>query len=487
MIFSNKEQEIINILLNSKTMITAEQISELTNLSIKTIYRRIKKINSQSSSGREIILSERGKGLSINNEEYQLTIHMEEKNNEYPSRQLEIIFNLLLNSPRSIQLDLLYQHQYVSDDTIRLDLQKIREYIDPYKLKLSKKKDSVKIIGCEESVRKLLSEIINKKKILLNRSYLSKNNKVSYDDVDFITQQLMIIENRLSTQISYPYNENIFVHIYVMMSRYKNANDLNEISADEELIDKKIITENKDLFILSQEIVTNIEQYLGTTLNDEEIYFLFQYLYSSRLVDKLASSEKENKNIQIAENLTKSVLDNFSLNVSMTDLAREIFPHLEMMIYRIKQKINISNELLIDIKREYKKLFDFLHEDMKRIIPDYDIPEDEIGFLTLYFAKYMEQVSEKIKILVICSTGVGTSELLKVKIKKSIPEVEIVEALSVNQFTKSISLERFKDIDLIVSTIKMNETYGIPCILVNAIFTESDKKTLRKRLEELQC
>ncbi|MCJ0556069.1 HTH domain-containing protein, partial [Enterococcus cecorum] len=121
MIFSNKEQEIINILLNSKSMITAEKISELTNVSVKTIYRRIKKINSQSHSGNEIIISERGRGLLIDNDEYQQTIHLEKIQGEYPSRQMEVIFSLLLNSPHYTSIEQIYSQQFVSDETIRLD------------------------------------------------------------------------------------------------------------------------------------------------------------------------------------------------------------------------------------------------------------------------------------------------------------------------------------------------------------------------------
>ncbi|MCJ0561079.1 HTH domain-containing protein, partial [Enterococcus cecorum] len=176
MIFSNKEQEIINILLNSKSMITAEKISELTNVSVKTIYRRIKKINSQSHSGNEIIISERGRGLLIDNDEYQQTIHLEKIQGEYPSRQMEVIFSLLLNSPHYTSIEQIYSQQFVSDETIRLDIQKIREILIPYQLKLNKRKEEFRISGNEEQIRKLMAEILNTKKILLNDTYLTKTS-----------------------------------------------------------------------------------------------------------------------------------------------------------------------------------------------------------------------------------------------------------------------------------------------------------------------
>ena len=485
MIFSNKEQEITNILLNSKEIITAEKIAELTNVSVKTVYRRIKKINAQSRSGKEIIISQRGKGLSLDNEEYQQTIHVKEIQTECPSRQMEVIFSLLLNSPRYTEIDELYSQQYVSSETIRLDIQKIRKMLSPYNLKLNRHKEKLRIIGEEEQIRSLLTELLNTKKILLNDNYLTNASMMTYADIDFITQQLIEIEQSLDTHISYPYNENIFIHIYVMMSRYKNNPTLLDSLGDEELVAKQIIANNLDLMKLSKKIIVNIEKYIGQKLNSEESLFLFQYLYSSRLTNNSNGFAKEESILKMAECLSKLVINYFELKVSPKILASEIYPHLKMMIYRVKQKINVSNELLFDIRREYKSLFLFLKREVVKIITEYEVSDDELGFLTLYFAKYMEQSSNKIKILVICSSGVGTSELLKVKITRSIPEVEVVEALSVNQFTKSISLERFKDIDLIVSTIKMNETYGIPCMLVNAIFTESDKKALKKRLEEL--
>lgn len=275
MIFSNKEQEIINILLNSKSMITAEKISELTNVSVKTIYRRIKKINSQSHSGNEIIISERGRGLLIDNDEYQQTIHLEKIQGEYPSRQMEVIFSLLLNSPHYTSIEQIYSQQFVSDETIRLDIQKIREILIPYQLKLNKRKEEFRISGNEEQIRKLMAEILNTKKILLNDTYLTKTSMMTYQDIDFITNQLMEIESKLNTQISYPYNENIFIHMYVMISRYKNNPELSKIQSSDEFISQEVISKNQDILNLSKKIISNIEEYIGQKLNNEENYFLF--------------------------------------------------------------------------------------------------------------------------------------------------------------------------------------------------------------------
>ena len=47
------------------------------------------------------------------------------------------------------------------------------------------------------------------------------------------------------------------------------------------------------------------------------------------------------------------------------------------------------------------------------------VSEDEIGFLTLYFIRYLELHKSKIQAVIMCSSGIGISELLKMKIEKT--------------------------------------------------------------------
>lgn len=67
-------------------------------------------------------------------------------------------------------------------------------------------------------------------------------------------------------------------------------------------------------------------------------------------------------------------------------------------------------------------------------------------FLTLYFVKYKEMIHSKNVLLIMCSSGVGTSELLKVKVRKAF-ELEIVDVLSARKFSKAP--EKYQNIDLI--------------------------------------
>jgi activator of the mannose operon (transcriptional antiterminator) len=82
-----------------------------------------------------------------------------------------------------------------------------------------------------------------------------------------------------------------------------------------------------------------------------------------------------------------------------------------------------------------------------------------------------------------CTTGVGTSELLRVKIEKKFPELEIVDVIAsrdAKRFT-----EKYPGIDLILTTVNLTIERMIPTILVNSVFTKQDEKRVKEMLGEM--
>lgn len=108
------------------------------------------------------------------------------------------------------------------------------------------------------------------------------------------------------------------------------------------------------------------------------------------------------------------------------------------------------------------------------------ISDDENGFITLYFAKMMELNLKKIKCIIVCSTGIGISELLKAKISKSFSEIEIIDVLSAREFMK----EKL-DVDLVISTISLDIDTS-QFLLISGMFTEDDKELLKRKVREIR-
>ena len=90
------------------------------------------------------------------------------------------------------------------------------------------------------------------------------------------------------------------------------------------------------------------------------------------------------------------------------------------------------------------------------------------------------------KTYIVCTTGIGTSEIISTKIQKKFPEIEII-GLGSTINIKNVLRESPK-IDLIISTvpIKDSELCSIPAELVSAFFTNQDEERIRKVVDIIQ-
>lgn len=175
-----------------------------------------------------------------------------------------------------------------------------------------------------------------------------------------------------------------------------------------------------------------------------------------------------------------------NMPINKKQLKIELLSHMKPMVNRMNHQINIKNNLLSDIKLEYGRLFEIIKEtanDVAKTFKLNTISDDEVGYITIYFAKHMEASPLVKRIIIMCSSGIGTSELLKVKVQKAFPDVEIVDVLSSTRFKNN--LQDYQNIDFILTTINAESTKEIPSLLVSAMFTEKDKIMVKKLMESL--
>ncbi|STY44964.1 Uncharacterised protein [Listeria grayi] len=85
----------------------------------------------------------------------------------------------------------------------------------------------------------------------------------------------------------------------------------------------------------------------------------------------------------------------------------------------------------------------------------------------------------------ICSTGVGTSELLKIRVQQRFPDLNIVATMSQRQARKNLDFIN-ENIDLIFSTIRVPMQIGkIPVLNIGPLLTEKDIQTINYFFKEM--
>ena len=150
---------------------------------------------------------------------------------------------------------------------------------------------------------------------------------------------------------------------------------------------------------------------------------------------------------------------------------------------RLENNIRLPNALLKEIQDEYPQVYHSVLIATAKLAKRYVLPrisDDEVGFLSLYIAKYMESSAKPKKAIVICTTGLGSSELISAKIRKDLPELEILDVTSNLNLEKALA--RHPDVDILISTINLPKQKHIPQVLVSAMFTVKDKVKVEEAL-----
>ncbi|MBF7019779.1 PRD domain-containing protein [Staphylococcus sp. 18_1_E_LY] len=476
----DKKRTIINYLINSPGYIQAKELADIISTSSKSIYRLIQEINEKAE--KRCILSERGKGFCLN-PHFNSSEILEENLSQSAElaispieRRNEIIKDLLIHSPYSVSVNHIINKFFISESMLSVDEKHMVKTLNKYNLQLKRKDRTLAITGAESNIRMALMESMDMLNINFEKSASIPVN-LERKDMNFVNKQISIIEKTLNVSIPYPYNINIVSHLYILILRFRKHGQHSDKENNFSNYPDNFIEQS--YLRVCDIIIKNFESYLSTTLPEVEKEYLYRYLTSYRI--EYADDLEDKRHMyfpkeieELADKFIEKMEGKLVQHFSNSQFRLDLMKHLKPMMNRLKNNIFIKNKLLNQIKFEYPETHTQTAIVSKNIIPT--ISDDEIGFLTLYFAREIERNPRKIKTLITCTTGIGTSELLRVKIEKIIPEIEIIDVIS----TDVIDDQVVHDIDLIVSTVAIKDFNLKPIIVVSAMFNKNDQNKLKK-------
>lgn len=183
-----------------------------------------------------------------------------------------------------MKLSQLYEDFYVGDSTIANDEKAINKRLSNYNLKLARKNRALQITGEEPEIRKAIVELLQTLDVVdIEDLKSTTNSELNQFDVALVTEQIGKIEKTLGEKVPYPYNVNLFSHLYILISRVKKvAVD----TGDQKLTvqERQVMNDEPKIAKIAEKTIESIGIYLNKQLPEVEQYYLFQYLISSRLV-----------------------------------------------------------------------------------------------------------------------------------------------------------------------------------------------------------
>ncbi|RHJ28275.1 BglG family transcription antiterminator [Lactococcus lactis] len=487
MFLNTNERQVLS-LLNFENYVVASVLAKQLLVSDKTVRRMIAKINEGYLAyyNNALIISQPGKGFKLSTDFKGKNIYEHLKMSDQEENELyRITLKILFSHPYKRRDDVL-ETDYLSASAKIIKLKKIKELFKNYNIIFKAEQHYVWINGEEDSIRKAINSVI----LLTSSRTTNMNLQLFKGDNNFINSQVELIEEQINQYLSYPYDWTIKLYLSIIVKRVREGKiswNIPKITN----IEEKLVSKNKVLATLAKQIMQNLSHYLNFSFDKIEQLLLFQTLYAINLNRQESLKVDDELAHEIIKHITLQFFDKSDFkNLKQIDrLQEDIYQHILPMISRLRLGLHVENNLLNEIKLKYNhtfvKLSTIIASINKELAFETKIDEAEIGYLTLYFEKFYLEITTNKKVLLVCSTGIGTSELLKIRIKKKVPNLNIIGTMSNRQAEKNKEYVQ-GNTDLILTTIDtpIKEIGDIPIIMISPLLTENDIQKINYILED---
>lgn len=482
MFLSTREKEIIEMLIKYHGQyVTIYDIAQHLAVSSRTIHRELKSIESFLSTFDIDLERVTKKGIQLKTTEMALNSlkHALLHENTIDLSQEEqkvIILYALIQTNTPIKQYVLAQEIGVSNQTMTKLLDDLETELDQYQLTLQKKRgEGIQLHGAESKKRELLSQLMVNNlnstsvySVIENHFvYQSINqSQLAMVDMDKIFQIERILMDHLG-QLPYSLTESSYltltVHIVLSIERMLN----NQYVA----LNDDIYNSVKDSFEheVAQALALHLEHIYGVQFNQAEVTFITIHLRGAKRKES-AEVFKDSKDESKIEKFIHSV-SHFSQQ-SFKDfktLSEGLKLHIIPAINRLNANIETYNPLTEMIQHKYPRLFESVHRALLQTWPNFNFPDSEIAFIVLHFGGALQnQNSAFYNVLVVCSSGIGTSRLLATRLQQTFSDIQKTTQASVGDLN-DIDATQF---DAIISTVDLD--IALPYITVNPLLPDAD-------------
>lgn len=488
---TSREKSIIELIIKTAGKHTALTLATFLNVSVRTVHRDLKAIESILEKFDLKLIRTQDEGLMIEGKNEQIFRLIQElmkikTTDQSPQERKLILLILLLEEGDSFKLQTLAKDLEVSITTLTAYLDELTEWLTTFDVFLHRKRGvGVEVQATEANKRNALANyfLVHFNEELIECLFLVENHQHTDETIlhYFYPNYLAEVDRIVHQAINQHHSKladsdyiGLIVHICIMIQRTKKQMYLEDDGGQTEEL-------ASELFLM-KDICREIERVFSLSFTEKDIHFLAVRLRAA----KFQTTRDVYYDSVVVGQIIKNMISHVSvqLNTDLTgdfSLYQGLLAHMEPAIFRLKQKMELFNPLTEEIKKKYPVLFMAVRNSIDQELPDLVFPDDEVAYLVLHFGSTLvlkEEVME-IQALIVCPTGIGTSKMLASRIRKEIPEINSVVIKSVKEI-KEAALEGY---DVVISTVRL-PFLNVDYILVNPLLTEEDIQSVQNFLQK---
>lgn len=504
---NKKKKQTMLMLIENDTPITVSEISSKLNVSEKTVRNYLEEVKDDFNRLGTELIKKPNVGIYLNIDKEQKIVLKEKLNiaidNIYSSEyRQKYILKILFKNRYTYTIQLFADDLYCSKNTILADLVYVQKWLENHDLQLMRKQNQgLWIEGNEDTFRHAMMSLFSE----INEE--SKNNDINITETEELDYRLDHINyNKIKQffpklnfykiqniiqesekKLGYYFTDQAFVNLIVHI-----AIALERIKFDKKIYIEKdyfeYIKKNKE-YDIAKWVVENLSKEFNLEIPEKESAYICLHMLGAKIQQNIYLEDynmfidsQKNSYIEVAKEIIDLVSEILRIDLSKDEiLLAGLTLHLRPTIVRLKHNLQLRNPLLQKIKREYISIFGATWSCNSIFEKRFgaSINEDEVGYISLHIASAIDRLNNKIRTIVVCSSGIGTSQIVANRLKNRLPELEITGVIPLNDLTSKIIEEN----DMIISTVAMTKCNN-KVVCINTFVDETDILRIRHFLSE---
>jgi len=494
----NRKEEVVKIILQANDFVSVETIAKHCKTSTKTIRNDLVFLEPLIEQHHVRLVRKPGVGVYLEGDFFdkqQLLNTLKQPSPHFTltpeQRRQHLLQSLLLNksSQRMKDLELDY---YVSRATIHADIATLNESLKAFQCEIVfDKTHGLQLMGDETHQRQVMAHFGPLEPLVeyvMDGSQKSKQTFIErFNDVlnlDF--NEIEMIVNEAQHQLGYTFSTeaslNLIVHIAIAIQRAKQGFD---VTLSDDLF--SALSSQKE-YDIAKVIAQRIERHFDVTLSSSEtIYLCLHFLGAKRIKELQLKQLSISSDTQALEDTITRFIRKVQSSMGLflendAALFNSLLLHLKPTINRLMYGLSLQNPLYEEIKFNYSSIYSAVeqHSHLFNEVYHIHIPPNEIAYLVLHFAAAKERNVTMIRTLVMCASGLGTSQLIVSKLKRTFNNLQIVDVIA----SFDVSYYKEKDIDLIISTIPLESS--IKTIVISPLLSDYDISMIKHSLVDVK-
>lgn len=489
--FTKRQAKLLAALFDHEDGVSVASLEKQLQVSRRTIYREFRDLRLYLAGLNLEIVNESSRYRLVGDAEAQKSLRSELFDSVMPSelsapKRRNALAVMLLLSPDYEKSFYFADKLSVSETTIQTDLEKLAPALAPYKLQIVRKKGvGIAISGSETRIRRMACEIllnqINdynflrycKQEIapesadyflnLLSQDHLAKVYQAAKAT---IIPKIKVGSDRQLTQLILTFG---IARLRTSQNRNLPAGKMHDGSLKYQGLVYQFAAADDEVEYTRNDVI-----YLGNFLNSLVLNPIESDYFSEGEMEIVIQLK------EFVRAVSEEVGYNFQRNPLFFD---RLVQHVVQLLTRHSEvAYDPKTPALEELMHKYPELYRVLEEKWALAFPNDPLTEAQMQLILLYFAnEYVKKAGEQAyQVLVVCENGIGTSEILKTRLKKEFSAIGKIVVSKVSEM-EGLDLDAF---DLILSTLKL-PGFARKYLLVSPLLLQNEIKQIQTALDQL--